>query len=126
MKQTLENHIDNTGNIRVWPSEEFLAVWCLMQTWEGKRVLELGAGKSGLAGLAVDFKNGETLITDGNLECVNCLEKLPRREKCKVGLLEWGTEMKEEFDIVLIADCLFFKDYHDALIQTLKSILKGS
>ena len=74
ISKTLENEIDNTGNVRVWPSEEFLAVWCLVEDerWKDKSVLELGAGKSGLAGLAISSLNTakSVIITDGNEECV--------------------------------------------------------
>ena len=78
IKETLEKEIDNTGNVRIWPSEEFLSVWCLLkgkEFWSNKSVIELGAGKSGLAGLIVShFTN--VLITDGNQECVDSLHKL--------------------------------------------------
>ncbi|KAA0155540.1 hypothetical protein FNF31_06079 [Cafeteria roenbergensis] len=52
--------VDNTGNVRVWPAEEALAVllarWRglnLLGAWGGASLLEFGAGRSGLAGLAL-------------------------------------------------------------------------
>ena len=56
ISETLESEIDNTGNVRVWPAEEFLAVWALKNSemWRDKTVCELGAGKSGLIGLAIN------------------------------------------------------------------------
>jgi Lysine methyltransferase len=61
---------DNTGNIRIWPSEEVLAFYCVEQRaqFAQKRVLELAAGMSGLAGLVVAALADATrvMITDGN------------------------------------------------------------
>ncbi|CAN0464976.1 unnamed protein product, partial [Ascophyllum nodosum] len=49
--------VDNTGNVRVWPSEQVLLhallTGPLAPSLRGARVLELGAGKCGLAGLGV-------------------------------------------------------------------------
>lgn len=81
--------MDNTGNVREWPSEEVLAYYLVQRENEAQssqescgqlRVMELGAGKSGLVGLvkaallrdrgAADF---EIVITDGNDRCVDSL-----------------------------------------------------
>ena len=55
--------VDNTGNVREWPSEEILAFYLIEKAMQDdtsqldlsqkRRVIELGAGKSGLVGLAV-------------------------------------------------------------------------
>ena len=48
-----ECNIDNTGNICIWPCEEVLCWICVQQLhlFENNKVLELGAGLSGLVGL---------------------------------------------------------------------------
>ena len=37
ISQSLLSDIDNTGNVRVWPAEEFMAVWALknQEMWVG-------------------------------------------------------------------------------------------
>ena len=92
--------VDNTGNICVWNSEEVLAhvalgalfgrdgtippiaaassspALLLPPSSTPLRVLELGAGMSGLCGVAVAYSQplsariGEVLLTDGNAACV--------------------------------------------------------
>ena len=85
MKESLTEKIDNTGNVRDWPSEDILAYYAIqkglaleMQT--PLRVLELGAGKSGLIGFAFaaiakhnGFDGLEVIVTDGNTKCVESL-----------------------------------------------------
>ncbi|CAN0466785.1 unnamed protein product, partial [Ascophyllum nodosum] len=72
--------VDNTGNVRVWPSEQVLLhallTGPLAPSLRGARVLELGAGKCGLAGLgvAVGSEAAEVVITDGNPDAVENLQ----------------------------------------------------
>jgi len=97
----LNKEIDNTGNVRIWPSEEFLAVWCLMQKekWRGKSVCEFGAGKSGLAGLTLSTLEcaESVLITDGNEICEESLREniSLNSSTCKSKVLKWGEESKD-------------------------------
>lgn len=69
--------VDNTGNICVWPAEG--ALLCALLRCEryrnllqGARVLELGGGQAGLAGLGVAAAglSQEVVISDGNGQCV--------------------------------------------------------
>ena len=78
----MEIAVDNTGNCREWPSEEILAYYLMQEEGIelGPRIMELGAGKSGLVGLAVaslfkhrQVENYEIVITDGNSQCVSSL-----------------------------------------------------
>ena len=89
--------VDNTGNVRVWPSEEILLHALLSvfegrellaggveqeQDWvgrvsalrrEGVRLLELGGGMTGLLGMGLATFCEEVLLTDGNEHCVRNL-----------------------------------------------------
>jgi predicted nicotinamide N-methyase len=136
--------IDNTGNLTIWPSEEVLSVFILLnkQLFEGKKVLELGAGFSGLSGLilAKYITTKEVLLTDGNTRCIHSLLyniKYNGLDESKVGakFLLWNrfntyddivNNEDNQYDVILLSDCLFFKSYHDDLIHTIHSHLKKS
>ena len=70
-----QKKVDNTGNVKVWPAEEVLANYLIKNAhlFEGKDICELGAGKSGLAAIALALelkdKLGSILISDGNEQC---------------------------------------------------------
>ncbi|CEG50309.1 Uncharacterized conserved protein [Plasmopara halstedii] len=85
----MNNGVDNTGNIRTWPSEQILLSYIISSgilsqiQSVGRPELpvsccELGSGMAGLASLGllacapVDFER--VVITDGNLLCVNNLQ----------------------------------------------------
>ena len=61
---------NNTGNVCVWPAEETLAIYCLenKELFQAKKVLELGAGMTGMAGMILAKLTDMTSIriTDGN------------------------------------------------------------
>ena len=77
--------VDATGVVRVWPCERILAAalvsWAALRRddsrglMDGLRVLELGAGSSGLAGLALAgaTQGSHVLITDGHPEAAQAL-----------------------------------------------------
>lgn len=71
---------NNTGNVRIWPSEEVLAYYVLsnLDLFRDKIVLELGGGMSCLAGIMAalyGFCNGVHL-TDGNPNSVYNVERI--------------------------------------------------
>eukprot|EP00347_Sterkiella_histriomuscorum_P003479 403364139 len=77
----MTQQVDNTGNVRVWPSEEILAYYIyqhkelLNKIMQSDRIIELGAGQSGLIGFMLSMINKEANnlqidITDGNSKCV--------------------------------------------------------
>jgi predicted nicotinamide N-methyase len=76
--QTLDVRVDNTGNMREWPSEQILALY-IGENPEllsgATSLIELGAGKSGLSGFlaAKLFPQAQVGITDGNQQCVERL-----------------------------------------------------
>eukprot|EP00903_Cladosiphon_okamuranus_P016033 g14804.t2 len=146
--------VDNTGNVRVWPAEQVLLHLLLSSplasSVAGCRVLELGAGMSGLAGLglAACSRAAEVVITDGNPDALKTLETcvdLNAKEgvfgdtKVSARRLVWDSLDRNadraallgpspdgggRFDLIVASDCLFFKDFHDDLISTIESLLK--
>lgn len=132
---------DNTGNIQLWPCEEVLAMYCLLnaEIFYNKKIIELGSGFSGLVGLNLIInipKNSKVVITDGNNKCVESIRNniiinsLNDDNKIKADLLFWdknnsfeNNPYKNHFDVVLISDCLFFKNYHVDLIHTIYNVL---
>jgi len=131
---------DNTGNIRIWPSEEVLAFYCAerCEQFAQKRVLELAAGMSGLAGLVVAAlgEPSRVVITDGNeqsskhlAENVKLNTHLSPKVPIESGCLLWGKERRRvherlgRFDVVIAADCLFLTEYHQHLLESLDLLL---
>lgn len=134
--------VDNTGNVQLWPCEEILSVFSLInkQLFVNKRIIELGSGFSGLAGLTV-AKNidqvSEVVITDGNSICVDRIKKNIQinnlEDKVKSSVLLWDRNLsfkkqdqftsQSKFDLILISDCLFFVNFHTDLIITIDELL---
>ncbi|CAN0299010.1 unnamed protein product, partial [Laminaria digitata] len=144
--------VDNTGNVRVWPAEQVLLHLLLSgplaSSLEGSRVLELGAGKTGLAGLGVAACSGaaDVVITDGNPDALRnlevCVELNAKKgvfgnTKASVSArrLVWDSLDRDGdtatlcscyhggFDFVIASDCLFFKDFHGDLKTTIETLL---
>lgn len=134
---------NNTGNICVWPSEEALAFYCVakIDSFRGKRVLELGGGMTCLAGLLVAKYGGAECVhlTDGNCMSVasvrktlmrNCVEE---QAGVRCSILKWENAVSDSinnnadcqpFDFILSADCLFFDNARTALVDALWLFLK--
>lgn len=136
---------NNTGNICVWPSEEVLAYYglCNKNLFNCKSVLELGGGMSCLAGLMVGKYTSASRVhlTDGNsfsMENVShILDKNGFGKSTHVtsSVLQWGKKadvermyqfgefpndlLSSQFDIILCADCLFFDEARQDLVQTI-------
>ncbi|KAK9876913.1 hypothetical protein WA026_015949 [Henosepilachna vigintioctopunctata] len=119
---------NNTGNICIWPSEETLTYYVCnnLSIFRDKRVLELGGGMSCLAGLFVAKYGGpkSVTVTDGNKASVENVQTTLRCNKfdcpvdCKV--LKWNdASLSGFYDVILCADCLFFDDARNDLIECL-------
>jgi calmodulin-lysine N-methyltransferase len=89
-----DSKIDNTGNICVWPSEDVLAWYMLRhcvaapaRAFQGKHVLELGAGMAGVAGMMIAAVTdaSSVVLTDGNAAAVKLLEENVERNKAATG-----------------------------------------
>ncbi|KAG9442635.1 hypothetical protein H6P81_018489 [Aristolochia fimbriata] len=133
-------NIDNTGLVCQWPSEDILAYFCLSHAefFRSKRVLELGSGY-GLAGLAIAVGTdaSEIYISDGNPQVVDYIQRnifgnagAFGHTKVQAMALHWNEkvalDIKNTFDIIIASDCTFFKEFHDGLAVTVKSLLKPS
>lgn len=129
---------NNTGNICVWPSEEVLAYYilCNLKYFSGKTVLELGGGMTCLAGLMVaKYTTAANIhVTDGNISAIDNVQfivkhnGLENRMTCSV--LQWGDIRNRPvdkhisaYDIILSADCLFFDEARQDLIETIWALL---
>ncbi|ETV74343.1 hypothetical protein H257_10934 [Aphanomyces astaci] len=137
--------VDNTGNIRTWPCEDLL--WRVLidkfpDTAPPRRVLELGAGMCGVAGLALACQLPATsishvVVTDGNASCVenlrlnveaNIAQGHLRAHSVTAELLAWSRAMlpvaADPFDVVIASDCLFFESFHVDLVHTLCQVTR--
>mmetsp|Transcript_20092 Transcript_20092/g.32954 ORF Transcript_20092/g.32954 Transcript_20092/m.32954 type:complete len:305 (-) Transcript_20092:97-1011(-) len=136
LAQASESGIDNTGNVNLW-SEEVLAYYVLTHAaqFRGKTCCELGAGMTGLGGIAaVSVGASEVLITDGNplavLSIHRCIEKNPLLQSSKTSakVLKWGQEEDiiglEPFEIIIASDCLYIPELHLELLKVLDRLLK--
>jgi calmodulin-lysine N-methyltransferase len=133
--------VDNTGNVQLWPCEEIMAIYCLLNknSLMNKKIIELGSGFSGLCGLLIakNINNiTEVCITDGNSLCVEAVKRnielnFPNEDKRITDkIILWDRNYtiydisdKNKFDVVLISDCLFFKNYHVDLVSTIDYLL---
>ena len=128
----INDKINNTGNIQIWPSEEILAFYILSnyKKFENKCIIELGSGFSGLGSLIIGkfIKYKKIKVTDGNKRCVESITRNIKLNNILIDseLLVWDkySIYNEDYDIIIISDCLFFKNYHIDLIYTIKSNLK--
>ena len=158
LSNILHDGIDNTGNVRVWDAEQILLYYLtkLPLKLEGKRLLELGGGMTGLCGLGLARSNPTVagiVITDVHPNCIRnpnvCIEmnksfdlramsdSTSRLGCIRSRLLRWSIDDKYGdlrgvisengagvlFDVILAADCLFFRDFQDDLLWTLRTAL---
>jgi len=128
---------NNTGNVRLWPSEEIMTYFCAKNShiFEDKSVCELGGGMSSLAGLMISkySKPMEVFLTDGNESSFENLEVICSENEfeCSVEccLLQWDKrtnygDLENRFDYIVCADCLFFDEFRDDLCATIYKLLK--
>ncbi|KAL8618344.1 hypothetical protein ACOMHN_047416 [Nucella lapillus] len=129
---------NNTGNVCVWPAEEVMTYYCLqhVEDFRASSIVELGGGMTCLAGAALAASAGakHVTLTDGNEQSVSNLRSIIQENNfgettVDSRMLRWGqepldAELQEAFDCVLCADCLFFDEGREHLVQTIYSLLK--
>jgi predicted nicotinamide N-methyase len=146
--------VDNTGNICVWDSERTLA-YLLYQPEEmrvlvpqtTRRILELGTGMAGLAGVSLALRLAQEqttkeklyiTLTDGHAEGVKN-NKINQEltsayapshyDSLEVDtqVLLWTTDIRSDLppqDLCLISDCTHFQNFHSALAVTILRSLR--
>ncbi|KAK2706259.1 calmodulin-lysine N-methyltransferase-like [Artemia franciscana] len=129
---------NNSGNVCIWPSEEILTYVCLNNEplFERKTIIEVGGGMTCFAALAVAVKSFPkyVLCTDGNERSVQNVANIIKAndfpaQKVATATFDW-TDMerveglRNQFDILLSADCLFFEESRKALVKAIWTILK--
>lgn len=133
---------NNTGNVCIWPSEEVLAHYCLqhLSLFSGKTVVELGCGRTGLAGvlLASTTQPSSLLLTDGHPDAVANVTAVIEHNTEVFGNTQVSSEVlcwddsfllspsphDGAFDWLLCADCLFFTELHTTLARTMHKLLR--
>uniref|UniRef100_A0A336LS45 Calmodulin-lysine N-methyltransferase n=1 Tax=Culicoides sonorensis TaxID=179676 RepID=A0A336LS45_CULSO len=124
---------NNTGNICVWPSEETLTYYVLdnIRDYKNSNVLELGGGMTSLAGLMIAKYGNPFLVqlSDGNSLSVDNVKISLRLNyfNCftKASILKWEAVKSrnilehEMYNLILCADCLFFDESRQALVETI-------
>lgn len=124
---------NNTGNVCVWPSEEALTYYILEHITEFRDqwILELGGGMTCLAGLMISKYGAPFLVhlTDGNgLSVENVKRSLRLNDfECftKTSVLKWECTTrrhpaeKYRYDLILSADCLFFDESRESLVNAI-------
>lgn len=173
VSETANNKLDTTGFL-MWPSEEILTIYMIhlydqlfeafkqtlsekeIRLGSGKvyRILEIGAGYSGVCGIALahwfaklykeqgslfhGLEKIEIYITDGVAPCVEKIEECIQLNTVSITGLDievsakvfnWKDydNFKEEngnFDLICGADVLFFRNYHSELANSLSILLK--
>eukprot|EP01113_Clastostelium_recurvatum_P015359 TRINITY_DN18548_c0_g1_i1.p1 TRINITY_DN18548_c0_g1~~TRINITY_DN18548_c0_g1_i1.p1 ORF type:complete len:206 (-),score=25.63 TRINITY_DN18548_c0_g1_i1:510-1127(-) len=133
-REELQSEFDNTGNVCIWPAEEIMATYLLShpEVCAGKRVIELAAGATGLAGLLVAKYTPcrSVVITDGNVTAATSLNMhISRNEllNCTGTRLVFGdlpaSSALGHYDVILAADCLFFEHAHKELVLTIEHLM---
>ena len=134
---------DHTG-MKVWDVAEVLCrhfeANYSAKFFEGKRVLELGAG-CGLIGITLATLGAKVVMTDGKGEVLNRLHENIRRNReliheaagrADVQKLIWGDPlldsagMPQAFDIVIGSDVIYVPQTYDSLLTTVAASLDTS
>jgi calmodulin-lysine N-methyltransferase len=127
---------NNTGNVRVWSSEEVLTHYCLRQgpaLFAGRRVLELGGGMTCLAGVMVAkaAAPAHVHLTDGNAAAMANVKRIVAQNELRTdvtcSVLRWHEAAHARhapYDLILCADCLFFDEARPALAAAIDCLLR--
>ena len=126
----------------VWPASVSLASWVLAhrKKFEGKKVLELGAGATGLPGLMAAKCGAEVTLTDidGDTDdeptmlIPTLMQNIRRNVDKKMTVadgLDWREEdpfFNDQFDVVLAADVVYDFGILEPLARTICRTLRGS
>ena len=111
---------------RVWPASSELALH-VANVVRGKRVVELGAG-AGLAGLASAALGAARVVLTDLAENLPLLQRNAARNGLDVSVaaFDWltPTTLGERFDVVLAADCVFWPELFDPLLNAIAAVAR--
>ncbi|KAL5015334.1 hypothetical protein ScPMuIL_009604 [Solemya velum] len=99
--------------------------------WKGARVVELGAG-TGILGIMCASLGADVIITDlpEFLPLMQCnikenIKKISGRISAEE--LTWGKgKMDVSFDFILVADCIYYDESLEPLVETIRSLCSQS
>ena len=93
----------------------------------GKRVVELGAG-AGLAGLACAVNGAARVVLTDLAENLPLLQRNAARNGLDVSVapFDWltPTTLGERFDVVLAADCVFWPELFEPLLNAIQAVAR--
>ncbi|KAL7873194.1 hypothetical protein AOLI_G00122650 [Acnodon oligacanthus] len=104
--------------------------FCRSQTWSSKKIVELGAG-TGVVGIMAASLGANVTVTD--LEDLLPLLELNIRENqtlistgsITAKVLKWGEDVTDFLphpDYILMADCIYYEQSVQPLVETLKAL----
>jgi len=110
---------------RVWPASAELALH--VGVVRGRSVVELGAG-AGLAGLACAALGAGRVVLTDLAENLPLLQRNAARNSLDVvvAAFDWNapTTLGERFDVVLAADCVFWPELFDPLLNAIEAVAR--
>ena len=112
---------------RVWPASAELALH-VADVVRGKRVVELGAG-AGLAGLACKVLGAARVVLTDLPENLPLFQRNAARnglDDVVVAPFDWltPTTLGERFDVVLAADCVFWPELFEPLLNAIEAVAR--
>uniref|UniRef100_A0A7E4V5K1 Calmodulin-lysine N-methyltransferase n=1 Tax=Panagrellus redivivus TaxID=6233 RepID=A0A7E4V5K1_PANRE len=127
---------NNTGNVRIWPSEECLA-WIIAtgygDRFKGKKVLELGCGMTALASICASYFAESVVASDGSeIAVANAAKCIARNNRQNVTTVchKWGEAVAIKdlyaFDYIIAGDCLFEQENIEAFVKTVEQYLASN
>ena len=111
---------------RVWPASAELALH--VADVRGRSVVELGAG-AGLAGLASAVLGAARVVLTDLAENLPLLQRNAARnglDDVVVAAFDWNapTTLGERFDVVLAADCVFWPELFEPLLNAIEAVAR--
>jgi predicted nicotinamide N-methyase len=113
----------------VWPAAEVLGAYLASQpaqrAWQGKSVVELGAGTGLVALIAAAVAPGADICATDQAAMLPLLRTntaLNPHLRCTVSQLDWGYPSSLRPDILLLADCVYLEPAFQPLVDTLAAL----
>lgn len=123
----------------VWQSAFILGEWLLRKppvaSWQGVKVLELGAG-TGVLGLVLAMAGADVTLTDLEHVTPLCRENVEANRDALCGRVEVkdykfgapvaelsdGDDASSSWDLIVAADTLYWSEFHEDLLKSLQNL----